>query len=111
MLKSNTKQMRNAYRAYLNADRWTYGNIYDAYERPSFYKVRAWDRCKALAYELEGSTPLILGHNSMAFSVGFIGWVEGVKSFVYITKDYDRYMPLERIDPETGEITDIVIWK
>jgi len=109
MIRSNAKMMRYAYKHYCNADRWTYADIWDAYEKPSIYKVRAWERCKGLAVELDGTTPLILGKNTMQFSVGFIGYVNGLKAFIYITKDYNRYMPLEKMDAETGEITDIIL--
>lgn len=78
--------------AYQNR-RWTYTDIYDAYEKPSVYKVRAWDYCKRLCAEKNGRDLIITGKNCMKFSAVFKFKEEGTgrDCFAYITKDYDRY--------------------
>lgn len=101
----NTKQLRSAYRCYENLTNET--DIYEAYRNPSVFKVRAWEYCKQLAIDHDGTAPEILGHNCMAFSVGFVGYIDGLKHFFCITKDHDRALPLETTDKETGEVIDL----
>ena len=108
----NTKQLRTTYSEYDNIRNartsfyWRYAtDINEAYARPSVYKVRAWERCKAMMKEYDGNGIVILGHNCMMFSVGFIGYINGLKHFFYITRDHDRALPLEKMDAITGEVT------
>ena len=105
MKKENTKFMRTNYQYYMNPWRPLPTDIYEAYERPSVYKVRAWEYCKQLMNEYNGYGLAVTGHNCMAFSAGFIGYVDGLKCYFHITKSYDRYIPLEVMDKETGEVT------
>lgn len=99
MKRTNNKQINEAYQRYLFGT--TNGDIYSAYQRPSVRKVHAWNSCEELCRKYEGTGLRIIGHNSMIFSAGFIGYVENEetgeleKSFVYITPSYNRYMPLE----------------
>lgn len=104
MTKSNTNFMRSNYRHYLSNGHNMPTDIYEAYEKPSVYKVQAWNYCKDLCKQYDGHCPAITGKNCMAFSVGFIGYVDGIKCYFHITKDYDRYLPLEIMDKETGEV-------
>lgn len=70
-----------------------YHDIYEAYERPSVYKVRAWNYCKELCKKMHGFDLVICGKNSMKFSAMF-QFVErgtGALCYAYITKDYDRF--------------------
>lgn len=107
MERTNTKMMRNAYAYYAeHCDELPCG-LWQAYGTYSKAKENAMDYCLNLARELDGENVRIVGHNSMLFTVGFIGWVDGVKSYIHITKDHDRYMPLEKIDKETGEIINL----
>lgn len=105
MKKENTKFMRQSFAWYMAKRNTMPADIYEAYEKPSIYKVRAWEYCKSLMNEYKGYGLVITGKNCMAFSAGFIGYVDGLKCYFHITKSYDRYMPLEVEDPETGEVT------
>lgn len=68
-------------------------DIYSAYERPSIYKVRAWNECRALCAALNGFNLRITGHNCMAFTVKFefTHPENGALCTAWITKDYDRF--------------------
>jgi len=87
------------------SDYWRYAtDIYEAYDCPSHAKVNAFNYCKSLEYKTDGHGLVILGKNCMQFSVGFVGYLDGLKHFFYITRDYNRAMPLERVDEKTGEV-------
>ena len=68
-------------------------DIYDAYERPSVYKVRAFEYCKDLCARLNGFDLRITGRNCMKFSVcfKFFDPEDGQLCYAYITRDYDRF--------------------
>ena len=48
-----------------------YGDIYDAYSRPSVYKVRAWWRCEDICASLSGYGLTVSGRNCSFFSAMF----------------------------------------
>lgn len=107
----NTKQLRGQYELYDNIRNARFTGYYrygrsldDVYDSYSSAKQRAWNYCESLMNEYDGNGMIILGHNCMTFSVGFIGYINGLKHFFYITRDYDRALPLEKMDPETGEV-------
>ena len=108
MLFTSNKQIRGQFERWQDAmadDTGRYvSDIFSAYEKPSIYKTRAWDRCVEMMNSYDGYGFIILGHNCMQFSVGFIGYIDGLKHFFYITRDYDRAMPLEKMDENTGEV-------
>lgn len=88
------QRIARSYAAYAYGNRrWTYTDIFDAYERPSVYKIRAWDYCKRLCEEKGGSDLIITGKNCMKFSACFKFKEAGTgrDCVCYITKDYDRY--------------------
>jgi len=102
MLFTSNKQIRGAYYSYnhgINAR-----SLDEVYQSYSCAKENAWSYCKNLMKEYDGSGLAILGHNCMTFSVGFIGYINGLKHFFYITRDYDKAMPLEKMDEKTGEV-------
>jgi len=68
-------------------------DIYEAYKNPSVYKVRAWERCKALCAEMGGFNLVISAAGVQTFSVVFTFTDEetGVVCYAYITRDYDRF--------------------
>lgn len=108
----NTKQLRSVFNLYQSVRNatitgyWKYGRtLDDVYNNYSSAKKRAYWYCEDLMKAHDGDGLIILGHNCMTFSVGFIGYINGLKHFFYITRDYDRALPLEKIDRETGEVT------
>lgn len=97
----NTKILRGAYEIWKRSNETSLDMAYGHY---SSAKQRAWYYCEDLMKEHDGYTIRILGHNCMTFSVGFIGYINGLKHFFYITRDYDRALPLEKMDAKTGEV-------
>ncbi len=96
-IENTTKQGQRAARiaaeyAYRNRA-YTYGDIFDAYERPSAAKVRAWRDCERLCEELSGYDMLISSRNTFSFSVvfRFDEPETGEMCYAYITRDYNRY--------------------
>ena len=91
--KANQRIARNAAEYAYNNRRWTYGDIYDAYDRPSREKVRAWEYCKRICEELRGFDLLISSKNTFNFSAvfKFADDKTGELCYCYITKDYDRF--------------------
>ena len=96
-VKNTSRKNQNIARAAAvhayNNRRWTASDIWEAYDRPSAAKVRAWDYCRELCANMGGFDLLISGWNCMQFSVVFKFEDEntGVLCYAYITRDYDRF--------------------
>ena len=71
----------------------TYGDICEAYGKPSAAKVRAWDGCKSLCAMLNGFDLIISARNSMKFSAMFkyADAETGELCYCYITPAYNRF--------------------
>ena len=81
-----------AARAYKHPEN-CYNDIFQVYKSPSIYKIRAFERCKALCHKMRGKNLLISSASCQAFSVVFeyVDKATGAMCFAYITKDYDRF--------------------
>lgn len=88
--RHQTIARQNAEYAYNNR-RWTYGDIFEAYSKPSTAKVRAWEYCKQLCKEVNGHDIIISARGCQTFSVCFKFEDNGRPCYAYITRDYDRY--------------------
>lgn len=91
--KQGQRTAKAAAEAAYNNRRWTYANIWDAYDRPSSAKVKAWDYCRELCAEMGGYDLLISSRNTFQFSAvfKFMDDETGVVGYAYITRDYDRF--------------------
>ena len=98
---TSSKLMKDKYSDYV-AGRVDGDYLWQVYERWSQKKERAYERCCRLVDEYDGGGMKIMSHNCDVFSVGFIGYIDGLKHFIYITRDHVRAMPLEKMDKETG---------
>lgn len=92
MKKSNTKTLKNAYENWQQSSNYTLRDCYSSY---SCEKGRAFNYCKELCEKYNGYGLKIISYNIFGFSCGFVGLIDNKKVFVYITKDYDRYLELE----------------
>ena len=92
MEECNKIQMEKAYLYYKHSK---LNNLGECYKNCSIYKERAFMYCMDLCTKYSGQDLRIVGYNCMTFSAGFIGYVNGKKAFVYITKSYDRYMYID----------------
>lgn len=81
------KQAEYAY----NNRQWTYTDIFQAYNKPSENKIRAWEHCKKLCEELNGNSLIITGRSCHFFSACFKFQDKGRDCYAYITADYNRY--------------------
>lgn len=95
MVKVVNNQMEKVYKQYLKSERY---NLCDAYGRYSYNKIKAFKYCKSLMSEYGGSGLKLISFNTNMFTAGFICDIDGVKSFVYITKSYDRYCNIDRLN-------------
>lgn len=91
--KADRRTARAAAEHAYNNRRWTYSDIYKAYEKPSAAKLAAWERCKRLCRDMDGFDMLISSKNTMKFSVvfSFTDAETGELCYAYITRDYDRF--------------------
>ena len=90
--KKNRSVARGAAECAYQNRRWTYSDIWHAYDRPSAAKVAAWEYCRQLCDKLNGYDLLIASRNTFAFSVVFTFEDEdGRECYAYITRDYDRF--------------------
>lgn len=90
------KQMQHQYNYYKS--KLTHNpiaSIYDAYQKPSYYKVRAFHNCLSIVKEYNGFNFTILGHNCHTFSVGFICIIDNKLHFVWITPYNNRICCVE----------------
>lgn len=80
---------------------YTYRDIYEAYDRPSVSKVRAWEYCEQLCADLGGFDLVIASRNTFSFTAvfKFFDLETGALSYAYITRDYDRYGYAEEAAP------------
>lgn len=61
--------VRNAYRAIISD--YAVNSIWQAYDRPSIYKVRAWEWCQTACKENNGYNLCITGWNCSKFTVAY----------------------------------------
>ena len=104
MTHTTTQNIKNAHTAY---EKSTDYNLYHCYNNHSYAKEKAWNYCVEQMIKHNGSGLKVIGYNSMTFSVGFYGEINGKSAFFYITKSYDRFIYLDElytINPITGEI-------
>lgn len=79
------------------------GGIYDAYVKPSYAKVRAYDDCMAMVREYKGFAEKITGYNSCTFSFQFTFYHEDRKTgdvtqyIAHITKDHNYLLAIKTI--------------
>ena len=90
MYTAKQKDLNSYYQRWLNS---TENTIYKAYDRPSIYKVRAFERCEDIMQEFDGYSLRIVGHNSSQFSAAFTTDTD----FYVITKDNIYRMPLKEV--------------
>lgn len=95
MTKCTSKQIKNAYKQFLKSCNYS---LYDCYGNFSRAKENAFKYCLNLVNKYNGIHYKIIGFNSMQFSFGFVGEIDGQKAFFYITKDYDRFIPLNLLE-------------
>jgi hypothetical protein len=85
------KQLQSIYDKYWHITaNYDLDNIYKVYNKPSYNKIQAFERCKKIYNEYNGVNLQIIGCNCQSFSIGFICYINNKKHFVYITKDYDK---------------------
>lgn len=79
--------------AYGEGARWTYGDIFAAYTRPSKYKVGAWEDCKALCAAFNGRGLVIASRNTSKFTAVFqyTEAATGAECYCYITREHTRH--------------------
>lgn len=96
MTHTKAKNIKRAYNDFSNSHLYT---LYDCYGTFSIYKQRAFNYCRELYEKYNGFSGKIIGFNSQTFSYGFTGTHpdDGRAIFVYITKDYDRYIYIDEI--------------
>lgn len=87
-VKATTKKAE-ALRQDARQERWTYSDIYEAYERPSVYKVRSFNAIANRARETEGynNDLKIIGKNCMQYSTVYTFTENGTTYIVKDTKD------------------------
>lgn len=95
MIHTTAKNIKGAYQQYCRSNLYT---LDDCYSSCSIAKRTAMEYCCRLFIEHDGAEMKIIGYNCMTFSVGFMGIVDGKNAFIYITKDYDRYIFLDELE-------------
>jgi len=94
MKKEVSKFMKSKYHQYRVSDMYS---LYDKYKQPSDAKLLAYDYCADLCRDFNGRCLKVVGGNSMQFSAGFVGEIDGEEAYFHITKAYDRYIPLKEL--------------
>lgn len=82
-----------------------YKSIYDAYEKPSYKKVRIESDIKQKMYDMNGQDYRILSKNGFHFSCGFVV-DDGDNQFLVVCTPTEWYhiVPIITVDSETGEV-------
>lgn len=68
-IKKETKKAENFVNAY-NGRNW-YANIWDAYERPSYNKIAAWNDCINKCRKENGHGCIIISRNTFTFTAAW----------------------------------------
>ena len=91
--KSERAFMVQKYREWLNSENT---ELWQVYGRFSHEKAKELEKCKQLAYSLDGERFRIVHHNCHKFTVGFEfpNPETGAMCFAYITRDADRFIEL-----------------
>lgn len=92
MKKTNTTQMKNAFRSYQMSEARLLRDVYTTW---SDEKQKAFNHCFDVYNQYNGTQYRIIGANTFSFSFGFIGYVDGKKAFFYITASNERYMYID----------------
>lgn len=84
----------NERRAAENIDTYNRSNSYDLYDVYGTFsraKVNAWNYCRRICYENNGSGLKVINHNTFIFTAGFTFTdpETGVIKFMYITPSYN----------------------
>ena len=96
-----TREQENRARANISSWRNSrYTDVYHAYDSISKGKRDAWDYCVNLCNQYNGEGLKVISRNCHKFTAGFIFTdpVTGELMFMYITKGYDRAVPLAITD-------------
>ena len=88
----NNKRIQGAYERYLDSSSIS---LYDVYKQPSINKMYAFEYCKTLMNDFDGTDLRVIGANTMQFSAGFVFEKENDKYFMYITKSADVAMKIK----------------
>lgn len=88
-VKATTKEAEALRQDAQRWGRWTYNNIWEAYERPSIYKIRSFEEIERRARETEGYNHdlRIIGKNCMQYSTVYTFTEDGKTYIVKDTKD------------------------
>lgn len=78
-----------AYSRYLDSNLTSLGQCYDDY---SDFKRIAFDYARGVMAKYNGKCLKIISYNNQMFTVGFIGYIDGLKAFFYITKGHERFI-------------------
>lgn len=91
-VRANTKKAAGIRSTYYYALQRGYSDIYEAYKRPSIYKVRAWHDCLDLCRSMNGWNIRIAAAGCQLFSVTFLysDPDTGVIRVCWITRDHVR---------------------
>jgi hypothetical protein len=92
ILNPKTKQAQAFIKAYQGA---TMTKLKEAYNRPSWAKIEAYEKCKNLMREMNGYQMKITGYNCDAFSCGCIAYHKGQKGLLYFTAYNTYFIPSE----------------
>lgn len=91
-----TDTLKGAYIGWKNSDNYELWHVYGSY---SSAKINAFNYCERLMNDLKGWGLRIISSNIMQFTVGFeFEHPEtGELCFAYITRDYNRFMKVEKV--------------
>ena len=81
------------YEAYLRSEKYS---LFDAYDRPSIHKERAWLYCRDLCAQCNGYGLKVISKNTFIFTAGFLFLSpSGKQMFMFITPNYNRVCEVE----------------
>ena len=86
LTSANRRLALKNYDAYLKS---TTCELSQAYGRYSPAKLKAWNYCKELMWDLQGHGLKIISHNGYQFTAGFMFEENGKEMFMYISKAHD----------------------
>ena len=100
VIAPKTLQAKRIWDSFCNSSDSRLDEVYGHYSQA---KANAIEYCYAREREFDSYNGVITGHNSMTFSYAFVGWCEGKKYLIWITRCSDYAIELDVLQKHWGE--------
>lgn len=91
LINFKTKKMQHFWNSYKSALKQHLATLQDVYKNPSAKKIKAYEQCVKIFYDLNGRDFAIISSNKFSFTVAFI-YIEDGKEWFLVETPTDQYI-------------------